>query len=43
VIDEVAEAAVGAASPIDDVRASAWYRADLVRTLIRRALKKLCV
>jgi carbon-monoxide dehydrogenase medium subunit len=39
---KVADAAVESTSCIDDVRASAWYRADLVRTLTRRALAKLC-
>lgn len=43
VVGEVAAAAVEAASSIDDVRASAWYRTDLVRTLTRKALTKLCV
>jgi len=43
VIDEVAAKAVDSTSCIDDVRASAWYRADLVRTLTRRALTRLCV
>lgn len=41
-IEEVAAAAVDAADAIDDVRASAWYRTDLVRTLARRALMKVC-
>jgi CO/xanthine dehydrogenase FAD-binding subunit len=41
-MDKVADLAVEAASTIDDVRASAWYRADLVRTLTRRALGSLC-
>lgn len=40
-IDGVAAKAVEATSCIDDVRASAWYRADLVETLTRRALALL--
>jgi carbon-monoxide dehydrogenase medium subunit len=40
-IDEVAARAVESASTIDDVRAGAWYREDLVRTLVRRSLKQL--
>lgn len=42
-IDKVAAIAVEASSCIDDVRASAWYRADLVKTLTRRALTRLTV
>jgi CO/xanthine dehydrogenase FAD-binding subunit len=40
-IGEVAAKAVESTSCIDDVRASAWYRADLVRALTRRALTRL--
>ena len=36
VIDEAATAAAGAASPIDDVRASAEYRLHTARALVRR-------
>ena len=35
-IEEVAAAAAGAASPIDDVRASAKYRVHAVEALTRR-------
>jgi CO/xanthine dehydrogenase FAD-binding subunit len=41
-LDEVAATAIEATACIDDVRASAWYRADLVRTLTRRTLGMLC-
>jgi carbon-monoxide dehydrogenase medium subunit len=41
-IDRVAALAVEATSCIDDVRASAWYREDLVVALTRRALTRLC-
>lgn len=33
-----AEAAAGDARPIDDVRASAWYRRELLRNMVRRML-----
>jgi len=36
--DAAAEAAVAAARPIDDVRASAWYRRELLRNMVRRML-----
>ena len=36
-----AEAAADEASPIDDVRASAWYRVEMVRNLVRRGLQAI--
>lgn len=41
IIDEIASAAVDAATPIDDLRAPATYRSDLVDTMVRRALVTL--
>jgi carbon-monoxide dehydrogenase medium subunit len=40
-IKEVADLAVEAARPIDDVRGSAWFRSEEVRALVRRALHVL--
>jgi CO/xanthine dehydrogenase FAD-binding subunit len=40
-IEEVAEAAAGAASPIDDHRSSAAYRRQAVRVGVARALRRL--
>ena len=39
-IDEAAAAAAGAASPIDDVRASAEYRLHTVEALVRRLVSQ---
>jgi carbon-monoxide dehydrogenase medium subunit len=39
----VAAAAARAASPIDDIRASAWYRTVLAEVLTRRALDEACL
>jgi xanthine dehydrogenase FAD-binding subunit len=37
-IDKCAETAITETSPIDDKRASAWYRKKAGRNLIRRAI-----
>ena len=38
---KAAEAAAGEASPIDDIRASAWYRKQIVRQMVARILGEL--
>ncbi len=40
-IKEAARLAMGAARPIDDIRGTAEYRREMVRTLVSRALKQL--
>jgi carbon-monoxide dehydrogenase medium subunit len=37
----VAEIAAGECSPIDDVRASKWYRAEMIKVLTRRCLDEV--
>lgn len=37
-----AKAAAGDASPIDDVRASAWYRTHLTEVFVRRLIEDVC-
>jgi carbon-monoxide dehydrogenase medium subunit len=39
-IEEAAQIASDEAVPISDVRASAWYREDMVRVLVQRALEQ---
>ena len=41
VIDKASDLAVLAANPIDDIRGSAEYRRELVRTLVKRALMQI--
>lgn len=40
-IEAAAEAAAEEASPISDVRASAWYRKEMVKVLVRRSLEEI--
>jgi CO/xanthine dehydrogenase FAD-binding subunit len=39
-IDQVAQKAMGACRPIDDIRGSAEYRRRMVRVLVRRLLTR---
>ena len=38
---KAAETAAGEASPIDDIRASAWYRKQIARQMVARILGEL--
>ncbi len=40
-IDEIARIAANESKPIDDIRASAWYRRSLAEVLVQRGLKAL--
>lgn len=40
VVQEAARAARAAARPIDDLRASAWYRSEMVEELVGRAIRR---
>ena len=40
-VGAAAEAAMNDAQPIDDVRATAWYRREMIRNLVRRGLEGL--
>jgi len=42
ILEQAGELAMQAAQPVDDIRASAWYRREMVRVLTVRALK-LCL
>ncbi len=39
-IEEAAQVAAGESRPINDMRSSAEYRRDMVRVLVRRAIKQ---
>jgi carbon-monoxide dehydrogenase medium subunit len=39
--DTVADGYAAACDPLDDIRGSAWYRRELVRTLVRRSVLAL--
>jgi len=41
-IAEVARRAVSSVRPIDDLRASAWYRSAIVESMTKRALEEVC-
>jgi len=41
VIDRAAELAAEAATPIDDIRGSAWYRKLMIKLMIKRALETI--
>jgi carbon-monoxide dehydrogenase medium subunit len=40
--EQVADLALSSISPIDDVRASAEYRRDMVRVFVRRIVREIC-
>jgi carbon-monoxide dehydrogenase medium subunit len=40
-IDAVAEAAFSQANPIEDARGSAWYKKEIIRVQVKRALRQL--
>jgi CO/xanthine dehydrogenase FAD-binding subunit len=41
-IAETARRAVSSVRPIDDLRASAWYRSAIVESMTKRALEGVC-
>jgi len=42
-IEEAAQAAIEAATPISDIRCSAEYRSEMIKILVRRALRKVTI
>jgi carbon-monoxide dehydrogenase medium subunit len=38
IIEQAAEAAAAAAKPLDDIRASEWYRRKMIEVLVRRSI-----